>query len=298
MLDDIACLISPSHKEMCMRALLALCLLYATYTYASDTSPPDLMLATIYQQNIDISEYWVSEKLDGVRAYWNGSHLVTRQGNIIRAPDWFLAPLPRAVKLDGELWIARGQFEKISAIVRSHSVPDHTWQNVSYQLFDMPVAGKTFTQRLQEMSELFADNPQAHINVIRQFKLDSHQALMDALNDYVAQGSEGLMLHRGAAYYRSGRNSDLLKLKPYMDAEARVIKHFPGKGKYSGMMGSILVEDEQGIQFRIGTGFTEKQRRSPPAIGKLISYKYFGRTSKGRPRFASFLRIRPESTPP
>lgn len=279
---------------MCMRTLLVLCLFCAPYIYASDTLPPDLTLANIYQQNIDISEYWISEKLDGVRAYWDGKNLITRQGNFIHAPDWFTAPLPDSIRLDGELWIARGKFEPLSAIVRSQSASEQQWRSVSYQLFDMPVAGKTFTQRLQILSELFVDKPQTHIHIIKQFKLRSHQVLMETLDLYVMQGAEGLMLHHGTAYYRSGRNNDLLKLKPYMDAEARVIKHYSGKGKYTGMMGSILVEDDLGLQFRIGSGFTDKQRRSPPAPGTLITYKYFGKTRKGVPRFASFLRIRKE----
>ena len=77
-------------------------------------SPP-LMLAEIYREDVNPADYWVSEKLDGVRAYWDGSRLLFRSGQTIQAPDWFTRELPRTA-LDGELWIGRGQFEKLSPL--------------------------------------------------------------------------------------------------------------------------------------------------------------------------------------
>jgi DNA ligase-1 len=85
-----------------------------------------------------------------------------------------------------------------------------------------------------------------------------------------------------------------LKLKTYEDAEAVVIAHLPGKGKYQGMMGALLVEMPDQRRFKIGTGFSDAQRADPPPIGSTITYKYFGKTSTQLPRFASFLRVRNE----
>ena len=59
----------------------------------------------------------MSEKLDGVRAYWDGKALISRLGNPFHAPDWFLAGLPD-VPLDGELWIGRKAFQRTVGIVR------------------------------------------------------------------------------------------------------------------------------------------------------------------------------------
>lgn len=112
------------------------------------------------------------------------------------------------------------------------------------------------------------------------------------LDDVVKKGGEGLMLHRADSLYHSGRSDDLLKLKPWQDAEATVIEILPGKGKFSGMMGSLLVKDQSGHIFRIGTGFSNDERRSPPPVGSVITFKFTGTTKKGLPRFASFLRIR------
>ncbi len=100
------------------------------------------------------------------------------------------------------------------------------------------------------------------------------------------------MLHRGSSTYKGFRSNNLLKLKKHSDAEAKVIRHLPGKGKYKGMMGSVLVETMDKKRFKIGSGFSDAERENPPPLGSWITYKYFGYTSKGTPRFASFLRIR------
>ena len=100
------------------------------------------------------------------------------------------------------------------------------------------------------------------------------------------------MLRLGASGYRSGRSNDLLKVKQYQDAEAVVVHHLPGKGKYEGLMGSMLVELEDGRRFRIGSGFSDSERAYPPRPGTTITFKHYGLTATGLPRFASFLRIR------
>lgn len=252
---------------------------------------PEFMLAQVYRPGIDVSAYWISEKLDGVRAHWDGSHLITRGGNRIRAPAWFTAGLP-PVPLDGELWAGRGTFDEVSGTVR-HLQPDEAaWRRVRYMIFDMPDPELAFSQRLDALKALLDDVENAHIRMVPQFRLPDHDALMRKLEHTTAVGGEGLMLHRADARHRAGRSDDLLKLKPYLDAEARVIEHLPGKGKYSGMLGALRVRTEDGRVFALGTGLSDAQRREPPPLGSLVTYRYRGLTSKGIPRFASFLRVR------
>ena len=267
-------------------------LLHPITSLCADLAPPKLSLAHTYHKGIDVGRYWVSEKFDGVRAYWDGKNLITRQGNIIHAPDWFLAQLPNSLTLDGELWIGRGKFELLSGAVRKAEPEDSVWRTISYRIFDLPDSKLEFSQRLLEMQQLFAKGRDKNIILAQQFRVGSHSDLMDLLENYTKQGAEGLMLHLESSYYRPGRSNDLLKLKTYKDAEARVIRHFPGQGKYSGLMGSLLVQDLNGLQFRIGTGFSVQQRKSPPPIGSIITFKYYGKTKNGIPRFASFMRIR------
>ncbi len=275
--------------------LLALCsinLVHAdTSLPAQTTQKPALMLAKPYRSDIELKHYWISEKLDGVRAYWDGTQLISRQGNRFSAPDWFTQGFPKQV-LDGELWMGRNRFAEVSGAVR-RQIPDPAqWQKIRFMVFDSPGETGDFDHRLQALRVLFAQLNSPSIALIEQYKIDDETALMKALDQIIANGGEGLMLHLGSAPYRGIRSDDLLKLKRFSDAEAVVIGHIPGKGKFSGMLGAVLVKMPDGREFKIGSGFSDQQRRHPPAIGSTISYKYQGTTASGLPRFASFFRTR------
>jgi DNA ligase 1 len=249
---------------------------------------PEIKLASQYHSGIDPAGYLVSEKLDGVRAYWDGNQLYFRSGQPIAAPSWFTAPLPK-VALDGELWIGRGQFERITSIVRRHQPSDGEWREVRYMLFDLPGAEGDFTARHAALQTIDRQLALPWLQVVPQFRVANPDELMAHLDRIVALGGEGLMLHRADAAWRSGRNGDLLKLKPWYDDEARVIGHIPGLGRHLGRLGALWVEDHHGRQFRLGTGFSDREREDPPAIGSLITYRYFGRTARGMPRHPVYL---------
>ncbi len=266
-------------------------LLLAQTAWADPLPDPGVSLARIYKEGVDLDQYWVSEKLDGVRAYWDGRQLLSRRGNVYVAPAWFTAGFPRT-PLDGELWIGRNTFEQLVGIVRHQKPDDEGWHKVRYMVFDLPASGLTFTGRLAELRRLFGGLESPYIQLVEQFRLPGHQTLMERLGETVDAGGEGLMLHLASSLYRAGRSGDLLKVKPYFDAEARVIAHLPGRGKFTGMLGALLVETPEGRRFRIGTGFSDKERKDPPAIGAMVTYKYHGLTKNSLPRFAAFLRIR------
>lgn len=252
---------------------------------------PKLMLANSYHEDINVTDYWVSEKLDGVRAYWNGTQLISRQGNVFAAPDWFTADFPK-IPLDGELWMGRGTFETLSGAVRKTTPVDSEWRAIRLMVFDMPEQAGDFNQRLETLRRMFAQKHSPYITLVAQEKLPSQKALMARLDEVVNAGGEGLMLHLGSAPYRGVRSDDLLKLKRFEDAEATVLAHIAGTGKYQGMMGALLVQTSAGVQFKIGTGFSDAQRKNPPPIGSQITYRYRSITNKGVPRFASFMRVR------
>ncbi|MBA6288095.1 DNA ligase [Colwellia sp. MB3u-4] len=252
---------------------------------------PRLQLATKYQQSAVIEDYWVSEKLDGVRGYWTGQKLLTRNGNVLSPPGWFIKHWPN-IPMGGELWSGRGQFSQISACVRRKHSDGKCWKKLKLMLFDLPNHSADFTQRILTMKQLIASNSSPYLAMIKQKKLASNMALYDLLDDTVAHNGEGLMLHLASANYQSGRSKNLLKLKIYQDAEALVIAHTLGKGKYQGLLGAVKVKTPEGITFKIGTGFSDQQRQQPPKIGSIITYKYIGKTQRGVPKFASFLRIK------
>ncbi len=252
---------------------------------------PALMLAKPYRSEIELHEYWVSEKLDGVRAYWNGSQLISRQGNTFTAPQWFTADFP-TTPLDGELWMGRNRFAEVSGAVRRHVPDSEQWQRIRFMVFDLPAEPGDFNLRLQALRKLVNTLNSPYIALVKQHKVNDEAALMRELDHVTTGGGEGLMLHLGSAPYRGIRSNDLLKLKRFSDAEAVVIGYLPGKGKYNGMLGALIVKTPEGRKFKIGSGFSDEQRRHPPAIGSTVSYKYQGTTASGLPRFASFFRER------
>lgn len=279
-----------------MRLLLSALLCLLTWS-ALSAPPPEPMLATTYHDDIPVAAFLVSEKLDGVRARWDGRALWTRGGARIAAPPMFTRGWP-AEPMDGELWIARGRFDEVSALVRRVGTEAQAWRNVRFMVFDLPDHPGPFADRVARMQNLVAATPSTHFAVIPQQRFDTKAQLDTELARVVALGGEGLMLHRRNALYRAGRSEDLLKYKPHEDAEAQVIAHLPGKGKYEGMMGALQVRTPEGRSFRIGTGFTDAQRARPPPMGAWLTYRYNGLTSTGLPRFARFMRVRDEMPPP
>jgi DNA ligase 1 len=280
-------------RKSTRRTFLGVCLASPILCWAEPYTAPALMLATVYRDEAaaDLAQFWVSEKLDGVRGYWSGEQLFTRAGNMIAAPAWFTRGWP-SVPLDGELWGGRGSFERTSGIVRSESARDADWTGVSYRVFDLPTMAGTFDRRLGQLNDLIARARIDWLLALEQERVQDAGQLRAKLQAVESKGGEGLMLHRGDALYVAARTDDLLKYKSFDDAEAKVVDHVPGNGKYSGMLGALLVERVDGVRFKIGSGFTDAERREPPPIGSWITYAHNGSTNSGLPRFARYLRMR------
>jgi len=285
------------NNVMCQRGkqLMVACVSLLLFTMPQHVVASDndsaVLLAKIYNDDIDVTQYLVSEKFDGVRAIWDGKQLTTRQGNPIAAPAWFIAHFPKSA-LDGELWIKRGAFDIVSGIVRKQTPIDADWRQVSYLIFELPNGKGDFSTRYQTLSRMIKNANVKHLKPVKQCKVRNKKQLKHMMAAIVKAGGEGLMLHRANALYETGRSDALLKLKPFLDDEAVVIAHLPGKGKYQGKMGALLVELPDGIQFKLGTGFTDAQREHPPAIGSTVTFIYQHKTKAGKPRFARFLRVR------
>lgn len=253
--------------------------------------PPDLLLAETYVAGVDVTHYLVSEKLDGVRALWDGRVLRFRGGGRVPAPDWFTAGFP-PMPLDGELWIGRGQFDALSGIVRKQVPVDAEWRRVGYRVFELPDAPGPFAARAETLHALIAAAGVPWLQAVEQTRVAGPTELMRRLDAVVRAGGEGLMLHRADAPYVTGRSDVLLKLKSWLDAEAVVVGHVPGKGKYAGMTGALALEMPDGKRFRLGSGLTDALRRQPPSVGTQITYRYLDLTKNGVPRHPRYLRVR------
>lgn len=252
---------------------------------ASAWAAPPLMLAEEYN-NQNVQGWAASEKLDGVRAYWDGKKLISRQGYAFTPPPGFTRNFP-PYPLDGELYSSRGQFERISAATRS---VDGDWGGIKLYVFDLPEAEGNLYQRLAVLEGRLKKYP-ANIVVVKQTPVKNIEEAHAMMEKIVKAGGEGVILRDPQLPYRAGRSSGYLKLKPQQDAECTVTRHYEGKGKYTGKLGAVGCRNELG-EFRIGSGFKDAERANPPPVGSVITYRYRGFTQKGKPRFATFLRIR------
>ena len=252
---------------------------------------PALLLANVYRPGMPLADYWVSEKYDGVRGYWDGHSLRTRGGETVVAPAWFTAGWP-TTPMDGELWAGRGRFAHAQSTTRQQQPDDAAWRQMRFMVFDLPAHGGVFDERLAALKALVASIEQDWVQAVPQQRVATDAALQALLQRTVRAGGEGLMLHKGSSLYRSGRSDDLIKLKTHDDAEALVVGHLPGKGKHAGRLGALLVEMPTGQRFKLGAGLTDADRADPPPIGSWVTYRFRGTHDGGLPRFASFVRVR------
>lgn len=252
-------------------------------------APFEPMLPQTDDGTAAVSGWLMSEKLDGVRGYWDGKRLWSKNGSLFQPPEAFLVGLP-PFALEGELWGGRGNFEMTAAVVKRQGDP--AWLGLRLGVFDVPQAPGGFSKRIASASAWFAAHPSAHAFVIPQQPVRDRDALENELKRLERIGGEGLIVRDPEAPYLAGRSPEILKVKSFRDDEAVVIKHLPGRGKNAGVLGALLVELPDGTRFRIGTGFSDEQRCNPPPVGETITFKYYGLYSSGLPRFPVFLRIR------
>jgi DNA ligase-1 len=267
--------------------LLLWCLIPAAYLQGTS---PEMMLPGVYAEGDDIAGWLFSEKLDGVRGYWDGEKLWSKNGKQLQPPPAFIMGLPDFA-LEGELWGGRGSFEKTLSIVLKKEAHGG-WLQLKFAIFDVPKATGAFTLRLKKAQDWFAEHPSLYAFVIPQLPLRHGAHLQQELQRVQDLGGEGLIVRDPTALYTGGRSTQILKVKEFQDAEAVVVDHLPGQGRNLGRLGALLVELPNGTRFKIGTGFTDGQRDSPPSLGEVITFKYFGYHLSGIPRFPSFLRIR------
>ena len=285
-----------SRQLLCRRMAWLLLYLPLAPSASWAAPPPALSLAQAYREDLPLATYWVSEKYDGVRGYWDGRQLWSRGGQPIAAPAWFTADWP-SVALDGELWAGRGQFPHAQSTTRQQQPDDTAWRRMRFMVFDLPGHAGPFDVRLPALQRLVRTLDKSWVQAVPQQRIADRAHLQRRLEQVVRAGGEGLMLRRGDAPYRGGRSEDLIKLKPFDDAEAVVVGHLPGTGRYAGMTGALLLEMPSGQRFRLGSGLTDAQRRTPPPIGTTVTYRHHGWHASGLPRFARFWRVRLEAPP-
>jgi DNA ligase-1 len=268
--------------------MITVMLLWAASCCAAE--PPALMLATRWEAGADPAGWWMSEKYDGVRGYWDGARMLTRQGEAIAIPDALRAALPD-FPLDGELWAGHGRFEATMAAVRDRA-PGAEWAAIRYMVFDAPGHGGPFEARLAAIEDWLRAHPSALIRAVVQSRCEGEAQLRIFLRDVENRGGEGVMLRAPGSPHVAGRSGFLRKVKSFDDAEATVLGYNPGAGKFVGVVGSLRVALPDGTRFAVGSGLSDHERRNPPPIGSVITFRHQGWTARGLPRFPVYWRVR------
>lgn len=256
----------------------------------AETAEAPVLLAESWDGAVDVTDWWISEKLDGVRAYWDGTQFLSRLGNLYVAPAWFTAGLPNE-PLDGELWLERKQFQKTVSIVRRKDQSEH-WRQIKFVVFDAPGLKQPFEARMDHLHDLVKQTKSEFTIAHQHTRCQGIAHLKEELQRVESLGGEGLMLRQPASLYVAGRSSSLLKVKTFFDAEAQVVGHQPGAGRHKGRLGALQVILPDGTEFSVGTGFSDAQREAPPSIGSTITFRYQELSDGGVPRFPSYVGIR------
>lgn len=266
-----------------------LCAIFCPILFAREFA---LQKAKTYTHEEDITGWVMSEKLDGIRGYWDGKQLFTRRGMLLYPPPWFVENFP-PFKLDGELWSKRGDFESIQSVVLDKK-PGKGWEIISYNIFEVPNEKGDFYSRINKAKEWFEVHHNSQVRIIPQIRVKNTSHLDLFFNEIESMGGEGVILKDPKMPYHTGRTAHVLKVKRFADMEGVVIGLNEGKGKYREMMGSLTLKLNNGIVFNLGTGFTDQMREKKWAMGTIVTFKYHGFTKTGIPKFASFLRVRQE----
>jgi len=211
----------------------------------------------------DLSGWYYCEKLDGVRAEWDGGRLWTRTGRAIDAPAAWLARLPEGLAISGELWLGRGRLGEVAAAVNAGS-GSPLWSQMRLVAFDLPELALPIPAMMKRMDA-------QHLDRVEFIPVDGVD-LAAQLRQVVEGGGEGLVL-------RSPDGRTGLKYKLWQDAEATVLAAVPGKK-------SIRCRADNGAEFCLAT-----YGRAVP-VGCRVTYKFTGILPSGKPGFPVFLAVR------
>ncbi|MDD2219090.1 MAG: DNA ligase [Desulfoplanes sp.] len=267
--------------------IIPFCLLSTAFTAAAS---PELQTPQTYHGNESITGWYMSEKLDGIRGYWDGQRLLSKEGTLIHIPSWFTAQFP-PFELDGELWAGRGNFQNVQSTVMDQN-PSPQWYTISYNIFEVPHAPGDFPTRLNKAQQWFDQHNATNVHIIAQQPCTGHEHVQQFLKKIAKDGGEGVIIKDPSIPYRDGSGQRVLKIKHIEYMDGTVMGHTPGKGKYTGLMGSLTLKLENGIIFKLGSGFSMNERHYAPRIGAVVTFKHYGFSKNGTPRFASFVKVK------
>ncbi|MCE3039972.1 DNA ligase [Helicobacter anatolicus] len=268
-----------------MLKILFFCL-FAVFAFCIELFQP-VVLEDLTE--IDARQYLVSEKLDGMRAYWNGKQLISKSGRVIEAPEWFIQNLPPFC-LDGELYTKRKDFEHIISIIKSRKNQD-SWKELKYYIFELPYQAGNLKQRLQVLKDYLLIHSIAHVKIIPQYQFQNTKEIEEFFLEIKKLHGEGIVLRKNDTPYQTGRSQNALKYKVFLDSECEIIGYKMGKKSLKDKVGSFVCKEGERV-FNVGSGLDNKIRENPPPLGTIITYKYYQTTKNNLPKHPVFLRVR------
>lgn len=261
-----------------------------------------IALADKWQPSDCLIGYVAMEKYDGYRAIWNPAldqrgYFTTRQGRHLTPPPSLAMLLPSDLVLDGELWAGRGQFQATSSVLNaqgsSHGEADESmWAKLVYVVYDAPGAPGSFCERLALAGAKLAHVPSERVLVAPTWPCEDTETKDRLLRDVLERGGEGLMLRRRSSMFHRGvsPNRDLLKVKPFADAEALIIPPDPKRSSKNSVRVRCLNGEAAGKEFYIST---VDPTTKPP--GTVVTFRYQHGLEGGMPRHAFIDKRHPPS---
>lgn len=224
-----------------------------------------------WSSTVDPTGWYMSEKLDGYRAFWDGTDLWTRGGHLINAPLGFKACLPK-VELDGELWCGYGTKSQLASILKKSSHEERTeqelselWRPIKFCVFDLPKEPGTYPQRHAKLKDLRTENP--NVSIVPMTKCQGIEDLKTKLNEIQSKSGEGIMLYHPTAAYTPGRTINLQKVKVHQDAFVKFIQK--NTNSYS-----LICDQMDGVQIKVKCcGYDYED---PPEVGTVIQIRHSG----------------------
>lgn len=263
-----------------------------SFCFALYAQSPQLFLLKTYKDDFNTTGWVMSEKYDGVRAFWDGQKLISRSGKLFTPPPSFTKDFP-SFALDGEIWSKRGDFENIVSIVNTKNSKDR-WDALKFMVFELPAQDGNLFERLEVLQRYLTRHTATKIRLIRQHKILKKEDVKVYFDARIKDGAEGIVIRNPFVEYYSGRTKYAFKYKPFIDAECKVKEILKGRGKFSSVMGAVKC-DFDGQMITIGSGFDYEDRKAPPKIGTVISFKYYGLTALGNPKYPVYLRTRDDA---
>uniref|UniRef100_A0A6B2LE43 ATP-dependent DNA ligase family profile domain-containing protein n=1 Tax=Arcella intermedia TaxID=1963864 RepID=A0A6B2LE43_9EUKA len=235
---------------------------------------------------MDPSGWWMSEKLDGARAFWDHQSKVlwSRQGKQFSVPDFFIDKFP-SVNLDGELWSQRGKFQEILGVLNSKD-PER-WKTLKFCVFDSPLHETVIEKRIEYLEKLFSSVESPYLSYLSLTKCTGKEHLLQFLNEIDGLGGEGVIIREPGSLYEVGRSNTLLKAKKYEDMEVKFIG-ITTKPNYH----AYICMTPQGKRCIVNT--TLSDWKHPPPKDTVITVRYSGYWASGSPRYPYFHRLRPD----